>query len=725
MTIASSLSSVDLCSGLNDPQLQAVLHIGSPLLILAGAGTGKTRVLTTRIAHILSTYQAYPSEILAVTFTNKAATQMRTRVADALGHDVEGLWLGTFHSLCARSLRRHAELVNLTPQFTILNTDDQLRLVKDLVKVENLDDRSYPPRAYVHLIGRYKDRGLGPTEDPISQGTLPLFQKIYASYQERLRILNAVDFGDLILHMITILKKHPDVLATYHKKFKFILVDEYQDTNVAQYLWLRLLAQGGQSICCVGDDDQSIYGWRGAEIKNILRFEKDFLGARIIRLEQNYRSTPEILGAASSLIAKNSERLGKTLWTDAREGEKIRVNGLWSADEEARFVCEEIENLHRKKHMLSQIAILVRAGFQTRSFEERLITLGIPYRVIGGARFYERLEIRDAIAYLRIVLQPRDGLAFERILNTPKRGIGATTLQGLHDIAREASCSLPEAAFTALQTGRLRGSAATGLKDLLFNLERWRHLVCETKPADMAKIILDESGYTTMWRNDKSPEAPGRLENLKELISAIQEFPTLEGFLEHISLVMENTRENQDDQVLLMTLHGAKGLEFETVFLAGWEENLFPHGRVLSEEGTVGLEEERRLAYVGITRARKRLHITYAINRQIYNQWVSSIPSRFLSEINPDLLLWEGKENFFSQTSLPPEDTSRRFFSSASPQSSLSHTGLSSHSRKGEKVFHEKFGYGRILSSEGNSAEVAFEKAGIKKIMTSFLKPIP
>ncbi len=526
--------------------------------------------------------------------------------------------------------------------------------------------------------------------------------------------------------MITILKNHPDVLAYYHKKFKFILVDEYQDTNVAQYLWLRLLAQNGQPICCVGDDDQSIYGWRGAEIKNILRFEKDFPGAKTIRLEQNYRSTPHILGAASSLISQNSERLGKTLWTEVPEGEKIRVTGVWSSDEEARFVCDEIENLHRKKHLLSQMAILVRAGFQTRSFEERLISLGIPYRVIGGARFYERLEIRDAIAYLRIVMQPRDGLAFERILNTPRRGIGPTTLQVLHDIARQNECSLPEAAFAALQEGQLKGAACKGLKDLLFNLERWRQQTPQEKPADMAKLILDESGYTGMWRQDKSPEAPGRLENLKEFVAAIQEFPTLAGFLEHISLVMENTRDTQEDQVLLMTLHGSKGLEFETVFLAGWEENVFPHGRVLSEEGTLGLEEERRLAYVGITRARARLFITYAINRQIYNQWVSSIPSRFLSEIDPQHLLWESKESTShgSQNTYDLGQTSS-FSKAERKASSPAPALLSGFSRKGERVFHDKFGYGSILSTAGNSSEVSFDKAGVKKIMTSFLKSTP
>ncbi|MBS0184877.1 MAG: UvrD-helicase domain-containing protein [Proteobacteria bacterium] len=721
------LSSFSFLETLNTPQQQAVLNLDGPLLVLAGAGTGKTRVLISRIVHILNTQRAYPSEILAVTFTNKAAQEMKQRVGDLLGHSVEGLWLGTFHSLCSRILRSHAELLGLETSFTILDKDDQLRLIKELLKLENIDDKHYPARAYEYAISRLKDQALTPEQishAPKELLTLPKVSHIYTLYQQRLKILNAVDFGDLILHTITLFRSFPDVLEHYQNKFKFILVDEYQDTNIAQYLWLRLLAQKTHSICCVGDDDQSIYGWRGAEVGNILRFEQDFKDAQIIRLEQNYRSTPHILKAASHLISHNEGRLGKTLWTEESSGHKIKVKGMWDGSEEARFVSDEIENLHLKGYPLSEMAILVRAGFQTRSFEERLLNIAIPYRVIGGLRFYERLEIRDAIAYLRIVVQPRDSLAFERILNTPRRGIGETTVQLLHETAREQNLSLLEAARFLLQTVMIKGAAQRGLTTLLSNLSQWSSLLSQEEPSLLAKRILEESGYTDFWAQDKSPDAPGRLENLKELVTAIQEFPSLTGFLEHISLIMDNAAQTQGDQVTLMTLHSAKGLEFQTVFLVGWEENVFPHARSLNEQGKKGLEEERRLAYVGITRARSNVYITYAANRQIYNQWQSSYPSRFIQELPNEDIEHEGLQGMhFSQSFQEKPAFSSTFtkFSEKRSFSFPSSTQKQSLYKIRERVFHEKFGYGIIQSIEGDRLEIDFDKAGLKKIISDFI----
>lgn len=720
-------SSFPYAQTLNSQQQQAVFNLEGPLLILAGAGTGKTRVLISRIVHILHSRRAYPSEILAVTFTNKAAQEMKERVKNFLGHHVEGVWLGTFHALCTRILRNHAEFLGLDPSFTILDKDDQLRLLKELLKFENLDDKLYPPRSYEYTINRLKDQALTPEDlshAPKHLLTLPKISHIYTLYQQRLKTLNAVDFGDLILHTLTLFKNNSLLLESYQDKFKFILVDEYQDTNIAQYLWLRLLTQKTQAICCVGDDDQSIYGWRGAEVGNILRFEHDFKGATVIRLEQNYRSTPHILKAASHLIAHNKDRLGKTLWTEESSGEKIRIQGTWDSEEEARFVSDEIESLHSKGHPLSQIAILVRAGFQTRAFEERLLNIALPYRVVGGLRFYERLEIRDAIAYLRIVVQPRDSLAFERILNTPRRGIGETTIQLLHEIAREKNLTLLESARLLLQQSQIKGTAQRGLSLLLAKIELWQSLLSQEDPATLTRRILEESGYTEFWLQDKSPDAPGRLENLKELVSAIQEFPTLPGFLEHISLIMDNAAQPQSDQITLMTLHSAKGLEFQTVFLVGWEENVFPHVRVLAEQGEKGLEEERRLAYVGITRARSKAYITYAANRQIYNQWQSSYPSRFIQELPSQDIEHEGLHGLSSGMK---ERRHSSFPASFGQRTSISVNESSFSSikyKRGERIFHEKFGYGTIQDFEGDRLEIHFDKAGVKKIMADFVRRV-
>src|SRR6266404_2291426 len=622
--------------GLNQAQREAVEAVEGPVLVLAGAGTGKTRVLTTRLAHILMTGRATPGQILAVTFTNKAAREMRDRIAALIGRPVEGWWLGTFHALAARLLRRHAELVGLKPNFTILDTDDQLRLLKQLIVAAGIDDKKWPARALLGVIERWKDRGLTPDKvrggEPLDLANGRLLE-LYRDYQERLRLLNACDFGDLLLHNLTLFTGNPELLRDYQQRFRYLLVDEYQDTNVGQYLWLRLLAQGHRNICCVGDDDQSIYGWRGAEVGNILRFEGDFPGARIIRLERNYRSTHHILGAASGLIAHNRGRLGKTLWTEQNEGDKLTVRGLWDSDEEARFVGEEVEALQRRGAALGAIAILVRAAFQTRAFEERFITLGVPYRVVGGSRFYERQEIRDAIAYLRVVNQPDDDLAFERIVNTPRRGLGDATMRVLHALARHQAVPLTTAAARLVETDELKPAARRSIGRLLGDLESWRARLADTAHPELAEMVLDESGYTAMWQADKSPEAPGRLENLKELVNAMAEFENLAGFLEHISLVMENAEVNPGDMISLMTLHSAKGLEFDVVFLPGWEEGLFPHQRALDETGAAGLEEERRLAYVGLTRARRRVVVSYAARRGMHGLWQDTLPSRFIGEL--------------------------------------------------------------------------------------------
>jgi DNA helicase II / ATP-dependent DNA helicase PcrA len=731
--MTAALMTPPYLESLNESQREAVEATEGPVLVLAGAGTGKTRVLTTRLGHILMTGKARPQELLAVTFTNKAAREMKDRISALIGRPVEGWWLGTFHALAARLLRRHAEVVGLTPNFTILDTDDQLRLLKQLIVAEDLDDKKWPARALLAAIERWKDRGLTPdkvTSAEQADYAEGIALRLYRQYQERLGSLNACDFGDLLLHNLTLFAKEPQVLAQYQQQFRYILVDEYQDSNVAQYLWLRLLAQGRRNLCCVGDDDQSIYGWRGAEVGNILRFESDFPGARIIRLERNYRSTGHILAAASGLIAHNRGRLGKTLHTDGEAGDQIRIRGVWDGEEEARQAGEEIEALQRRGTALGKVAILVRAGFQTREFEERFIKLGLPYRVLGGLRFYERQEVRDALAYLRLVHQPADDLAFERIVNKPRRGIGDTTLRQIHATGRATGLSLVEASRALSVTDELKPASRRALAALVGDLDRWRAMAVGLPHAELAETVLDESGYTGMLLADKSPDAPGRLENLKELIAAMAEFESLPGFLEHVSLVMENAEGDPRDMVNIMTLHSAKGLEFDAVFLPGWEEGLFPSQRTLDENGTAGLEEERRLAYVGITRARKRVEISYAANRRVHNLWQNSLPSRFIAEIprehvdedsapglrtmaEPALTRFEGLRDGWGQP--------RR----AAPliEGQASRVARDAAYPPGARIFHRKFGYGSVVAAEGDKLDIAFDKAGAKKVIASFVVP--
>jgi DNA helicase II / ATP-dependent DNA helicase PcrA len=843
---ARAAASPRYLDGLNPEQREAVETLDGPVLVLAGAGTGKTRVLTTRIAHILSLGRARPNEILSVTFTNKAAREMKLRLSAMLGQAVEGMqWLGTFHSIGGRILRFHAEMAQLKANFTVLDVDDQVRLLKQLLQAEDIDDKRWPARMLAGLIDGWKNRGLGPGQVP--PGEAASFAngkggKLYASYQERLKILNAADFGDLLLENIRIFREHPDVLRQYQQRFKFILVDEYQDTNVAQYLWLRLLAQapsssraiapsplvgegakprsgeagegllaerdpspGGslgsppasptrgegkesspplKNICCVGDDDQSIYGWRGAEVDNILRFEHDFPGAKVIRLERNYRSTGHILNAASYLITHNEGRLGKTLRTEDVDGEKVTVTGAWDSEEEARAIGEEIEELQRKGENLNEIAILVRASYQMRELEDRFVTLGLPYRVIGGPRFYERAEIRDALAYLRVINSPADDLAFERIVNVPKRGLGDATVQLLHDHARKRRIPLFEAARAVVETDELKPKARGALRDLVAQFDRWRAQREVTAHTELAEIMLDESGYTEMWQKDRSADAAGRLDNLKELVRSMEEFENLQGFLEHIALVMDRDGDADDEAASLMTLHSAKGLEFDNVFLPGWEEGLFPSQRTLDEQGRAGLEEERRLAHVGLTRARRRAKLYFATNRRIHGTWATTIPSRFLDELPAASVeiteskggtAWGGAggygpsrfdnvESFGSSYTTPGWqraqargrngqdrgraqgkgqarggfDEEQSFYSPRDEFGGFARkkrapmtiegelvaksTGTVSEFSLDDRVFHQKFGYGHVVKIDGNKLTIAFEKAGEKKVVDSFVE---
>ena len=723
----------DYLARLNAEQRAAVESLDGPLLVLAGAGTGKTRVLTTRFAHILLTGRAAPGQVLAVTFTNKAAREMRERVGAILARPAEGLWLGTFHALCARMLRRHAEYVGLTSAFTILDSDDQLRLLKQVMEAAGIDAKRWVPPALMAVIQRWKDRGLSPGRVSPSEDTdfaAGRARELYAAYQARLKSLNAADFGDLLLHMTEILRTEPDVLAQYHRAFRFILVDEYQDTNFVQYLWLRLLAQSHRNICCVGDDDQSIYSWRGAEVENILRFENDFPGAKIVRLEANYRSTAPILAAASALIAHNEGRLGKTLRAGRNdaEGEKVSAIGLWDSDEEARVVGDRIETLRREGHPLPQIAVLVRAGFQTRAFEERLITLGVPYRVVGGLRFYERQEIRDAIAYMRVLVQPADDLAFERIVNVPRRGVGEAALRSMYDAARKHGVPLFEAAARLVSAGSFKGKVKESMAELLRSFARWREMLEVDGHVVTAATLLDESGYTEMWQQDKSPEAPGRLENLKEFVRALADFETLAGFLDHVSLVMESEENAEGERISLMTLHGAKGLEFDTVFLPGWEEGLFPNQRSLDESGAKGLEEERRLAYVGLTRARHRAIVSYAANRRIYASWQNSIPSRFIDELPDSEVDRTGSAALARDARIASATVFTSQFPLAARRAKVveaweqpSRLARAEVIPVGARVFHEKFGYGTVTSAEDDRLDVAFDKAGAKRVLDRFV----
>ena len=745
---------------LNPAQRAAVEALDGPVLMLAGAGTGKTKALTARIVHLLHMGKARPNEILAVTFTNKAAREMKNRVGRLLGEVAEGMpWMGTFHSLSVKILRRHAELVGLKSNFTILDTDDQVRLLKQLITAANIDEKRWPARMLASIIDSWKNRALTPDRVPSSESAAYNNRgtELYEQYQQRLRTLNATDFGDLLLHCVVILQKHPDVLEQYQRWFRYILVDEYQDTNVAQYLWLRLLAQAHRNICCVGDDDQSIYGWRGAEVGNILRFDKDFPGAVVVRLEQNYRSTAHILAAASAVIATNAGRLGKTLWTEAAGGEKLRLIGHWDGEEEARWIGEEVEALHAGRRnlpglSLNQMAILVRASHQMRAFEDRFLTIGLPYRVIGGPRFYERAEIRDAMAYFRLAVSPDDDLAFERVVNLPKRGLGDKAQADIQREARGDGTGLLDGARSLLARGGLGGKGAGQLRAFCDGIARWHRAILQPGQShiELAEQILEESGYTEMWQNDKTPEAPGRLENLKELVKALEQFDSLQGFLEHVSLIMENDQEEAAEKVTIMTLHAAKGLEFPAVFLPGWEDGLFPSQRSMDESGVKGLEEERRLAYVGITRAEALCTVSFASNRRVYGQWQSQLPSRFIDELpaahvtvlTPPGLYgggygaaapsFGGLQDRVSKADVYNSPGWRRMQERSSTRP-MSHPAESSHSvidltavsayGIGDRVFHQKFGYGEVMAIEGDKLDVEFDQAGSKKIVARFVQP--
>ncbi|OYU69623.1 MAG: DNA helicase II [Alphaproteobacteria bacterium PA2] len=753
----------DYLEGLNPEQRAAVEATEGPVLVLAGAGTGKTRVLTTRLAHILSTGKAKPWELLVVTFTNKAAREMRERITHIIGPEAEGLrWLGTFHSVAAQILRRHSELVGLKSNYTILDTDDQERLLKQVMEAEGVDHKRWTPKTLAGLIDHWKNRGWTPDKLPPAEGAQFANNKgqtLYRLYQERLRVLNACDFGDLLLHNLTIFMTKPDVLAEFHRRFRYILVDEYQDTNVAQYLWLRLLGQASQNVCCVGDDDQSIYGWRGAEVDNILRFERDFPGATVIRLERNYRSTSHILAAASGLISANKGRLGKTLWTEQNGGEKVIVRGVWDGEAESRLIADEIERARKgttekDPRKYRDVAILVRASFQMRAFEERFVLLSIPYTVVGGPRFFERAEIRDAHAYLRLIQSPDDDLAFERIINTPKRGIGESSVQKLLQIARLGGVSVMTAARDAAATDELPARTRTSLSNFIRDLDRWRAQAQTVAHARLMEQVLEESGYTDALRLDKTPTAQTRLENLKELVQSMGAFDTLQAYLEHVSLVMDMDRGPQADAVQIMTLHSAKGLEFPLVFLPGWEEGVFPSQRSMDESGEKGLEEERRLAYVGITRAREEARISFVANRQVYGRWTSQLPSRFVDELplanveassetgyyggGPGMQQhgsrWDESPSFGSGYDSPGwRRAQAKDYRGSHPGRqtviegegrliATSDTAHVSAYARGDRVFHQKFGYGAVKAVEGNKLTVAFDKAGEKKVIDSFLE---
>lgn len=737
----------DYLENLNPEQRQAVLNTEGSLLVLAGAGTGKTRVLTTRLSHILRSGLASPQQILAVTFTNKAAREMKTRIGELIGETVEGMpWLGTFHSTGAKILRRHAELINLKNNFTILDSDDVIRLLKQVIQAEGLDDKRWPARNFAMMIDSWKNQGLSP--EHISENDSHSFgngmgRTLYRNYQDRLKSLNACDFGDLLLHSISLFQYNPDILHEYHSKFRYILVDEYQDTNTAQYLWLRLLAQQSKgqrvNLCCVGDDDQSIYGWRGAKIDNILRFEKDFSPAKIIRLERNYRSTSHILKTASHLISHNQGRLGKRLFSDQvnSKEEKVKIHAAWDSQEEARAIGEEIEQAQQAGHLLNHMAILVRASFQMREFEDRFVTLGLNYRVIGGPRFYERMEIRDALAYLRVVVQPADDLAFERIINTPKRGLGDASLRILYESSRARAVPLFSAAAAIIETDELKPKARSALRGIIEDFRRWQSMLQNIPHRELAETILDDSGYTAMWQEDRSPEAPTRLENLKEMIRSMEQFENLQSFLEHVALIMDAENNENTDAVNIMTLHSAKGLEFETVFLPGWEEGLFPHQRSLDEGGRLGLEEERRLAYVGLTRAKKHLHIWFVSNRRIHGLWQSTLPSRFLDELPAEHIeviemeasyggygksYFKQKNPFYSDYATPGWKRAQKNIEGKVITQSVS--DIPSNFSINDRIFHIKFGYGHISAIDGHKLTIMFEKAGEKRVLDNFVNKV-
>ncbi len=756
-------ANLSMFEGLNPEQEAAIRAVEGPVLVLAGAGTGKTRVLTTRIAYILQASLARPWEILCVTFTNKAAREMRERTERLIGPVAEGLQnLGTFHSIAAQILRRHAELVGLKSSFTILDDDDQIRLIKQIFESEGIDQKRWTPKSFAWQLDQWKNKGLTPekvgrsSSGAVAQQNVEgtefaggKGQKLYSMYQDRLRILNACDFGDLLLHNLRLLTENPDILERYHTRFKYILVDEYQDTNVAQYLWLRLLTNASRNLCCVGDDDQSIYGWRGAEVDNILKFERDFPGARIVRLERNYRSTRHILGAAAGLIKANTARLGKTLFTDQLGGDKVQVQGIWDGAAEAQFIAEDIEKQVKSGRKYADMAILVRASFQMRAFEERFVMLQIPYIVVGGPRFFERAEIRDAIAYLRLIQSQDDDLAFERIVNVPKRGIGDTTVQKLLQQARLSGQSVMTAVRDLIQTDELPSRTKTPLIGFLRDYDRWVTLSQSMKAETVLDTLLTDSGYYDMQRADKT-SGQTRLDNLKELGDSMAAFDNLEAFLEHVALVMDLERDNGANSVRLMTLHAAKGLEFPVVYLPGWEEGIFPSQRSMDENGLRALEEERRLAYVGLTRAREEAKVSFVANRQVYGRWTNQIPSRFVDEMPIDHVEatsqtgyasqgWTSQQSRWDRAGYEPNHTKREPVAKAyggdlsgvdmsrlAPKPTPHRTPVatkapSKNLQIGERVFHMKFGYGLVQEVEGNKLVVDFETSGEKKVIDSFV----
>ena len=648
---------LDYLKNLNKAQTQAVTHLDGPLLIVAGAGSGKTKVLTSRIAHIIKEKKAYPNQILAVTFTNKAAKEMQSRVSKILGAGATGLtWLGTFHSICVKLLRKHASAVNLNSNFTIIDTDDQIRLIKNICKAENIDTKQLAPRYILAIIDKWKNKGQYPNEVVINNKDI--YEKtilpVYRIYQQKLTDLNACDFGDLILHVVKILEKNSDIREIYSKNFKYILVDEYQDTNYIQSRWLNLLAEKNKNLCCVGDDDQSIYSWRGAEIKNFLEFDQIYKNTKVIRLEQNYRSTQNILSVASKLISNNQNRVGKTLKTTLEEGELIKLNCFKNGKDEAIGISDEIENI-KKKYSFNDITILVRAIFQTREFEERFLKIGLPYRILGGTKFYERAEIKDCVAYLRIVHQDKDDLAFERIVNNPKRSIGESSLKLIHEFSKKDSSNLESASRRMIEKNLIKPKTKIGLTIFLNSLSKWRDDLNNKKihHVKLLQLILDESGYSAMLKNKKDLDNENRLENIKELLSAMKEFDNLESFLEHVSLATSIDQDWDGQKINMMTMHAAKGLEFDVVFLPGWEEGLFPHQKSIEEKGQNGLEEERRLAYVGITRAKKKAIISFSMNRFYQGDWIDSMASRFIEELPNDYL---EKNSFFEEDKNEIED---------------------------------------------------------------------
>ncbi len=755
-------------SRLNPEQRQAVETTDGPVLVLSGAGTGKTTVLTARLAYIIQTGKALPFQCLAVTFTNKAANEMQDRLAAMIGEDANRLWLGTFHRIGLRILRNHPEKVGLSSGFTVLDASDQERLLKQIMADERVDLKNTPPLSVLNQIQRLKDQGI--SFDKTEQapfGTSPLVKRLYAMYQERLKTMNAVDFGDLLLYCLELFNAHPEVLKALRQQFKYILVDEYQDTNVAQYLWLRLLAAGHNNICCVGDDDQSIYSWRGAEIGNILRFEQDFPNAAVIRLESNYRSTAHILAGASGLIAHNRDRLGKTLHpAPGREsdmGEKISVTGVWNGDDEAEKICDRIEREQRRGTSLSNMAVLVRATAQMRAIEDNLLQYGISYKVIGGMRFYEREEIRDATAYIRLLGQKKDDMAFTRVVNKPRRGVGDTALQNLREYAREHRLSLYESAEELLARNAIRGTAKTGLEKLFALYDEWRAKSADTPCDEMLRLMLEQSGYMDMRRADKTPESQGRIENLQELTGEFKtKYENFDQYLEYVSLVMDNDATAlTGEHISVMTLHAAKGLEFDTVFLPGWEEGIFPNKKSLDENGGKALEEERRLAYVGITRARKRVYISFAGSRFMYGSYQNNLPSRFIDEIpneNKEITTisngYGDSYGYGNAGGYGRSSGSGRFGFDGYDAVDDDYDGYNRKSRYGgynkdytnsgyfykkEKrtscfgavnkpvfpvgtaVYHERYGYGQVIAANGSSTEVVFEDGTTKKIMADYL----